>query len=113
MRQVPALVITRDYVHRDAALGDASQRLKRLIRQTRIDTRSVEHVAAMHDDIDGPVKRRLEGRHVIGEKVVAAATTLDARTHWQVEAEVRVSEEQNAYDVGHRQQATREARRGV
>ena len=55
----------------------------------------------MDDEIDVAVERGLQCRRVIDEKVVTAATSLDARPRRQIEAEVGVSEKENADAVGH------------
>ena len=61
----------------------------------------MEYVAAMHDRIELALQRRLERGEVIGEEVMAAATSHAARTLRQIEAEMGVGEEQDAAGGGH------------
>ena len=89
-------MISGDDEHGDAAFGHAPERLERLIRERGHHGRTVEHVAAVHDDVDLSVERRLKRRGVVGEKVVAAAAPLHARTHREVEPEMGVGDEQDA-----------------
>ena len=100
MRQKRALVIPRNDEHRHAAFGHAPQRLERLVCERRHNGRTVEHVAAMHDDVDLPIERRLERRRVVGQEVVTASPPLDARAHGKVEPEVGIGDEQDP-DVRH------------
>ena len=55
----------------------------------------------MHDDVDLAAQCRRERRGVVREKVVAASTSLDTRLRREVEAEVRVGEQEDAEACGH------------
>jgi hypothetical protein len=94
-------VIARHDEDWHAAFCYASQRLERLVRETRRHIRSIKHVTAMHDGIDLACQRRLERSCVVREEVVPAAPAFDARSRRQIEAEVGVSEEQNPDAGGH------------
>ena len=100
VREERALVISGNDEYRHPPLGDATQRLERLVCQRWHDRRPVEHVSAMNHDVDLAVEGRLERGRVGGEKVMAAAPPLDARPHGKVEPEVGVGHEQDM-DVRH------------
>jgi hypothetical protein len=48
----------------------------------------MEDIAAVHDHIDFTLERRLQCECVIGQEVMAATTSLDARPRGHVEAQV-------------------------
>lgn len=105
VRQKGALVISRYDEYGHAAFGHAPQRFERLVGKRRHDGRTVEHVAAVHDDVDLAIERRLQRRGVVGEKVVAAAAPLHARTHGEVEPQVGVGDQQDS-NVRHQSDTT-------
>ena len=94
-------MIARNDEHRHAEIGDAAQRLIRLIRERRQHGRPIEHVAGVHDEIDFAGERWRERGGVVGEKIIAATPPADARAHGQIEAEMRVGEEEDSDVVGH------------
>jgi hypothetical protein len=97
-----ALVIAGDDEDGYASVRDTRQRLERLIGKARYRARSVEHVPAMHDQIHFSRERGAEGRGVVGEEVMPAPPPLDPWPNGKVEAKVRIGEEKDANDVGHR-----------
>ena len=94
VRQARAFVIAGDDEDRDAALRNPTQRLECLIRHGRYHRWPIEHVACVHDEIHVTRECGLEGAGVVREKVVAATPALDTRAGWEVEAKVRVGQQQ-------------------
>jgi hypothetical protein len=88
VRETRPLVIPGHDEHRHATVRNAAQRLVRLIRDRRENSRTIEDVARVHDQIDFADKRRREGRVIVGDEVVAATSSGDARLRRKVEAEV-------------------------
>ena len=101
LRNASAFVIPGDDEDRNASVGDASQWLECLPCDARGRARAIENIAAVDDDVDVTVECRLECGRVIREKVMSAPASLDARPRRQVEAEVGVSEEEDAGASGH------------
>ena len=101
VRNAPALVIPRHHEHRNAPVGDARQWLEGLIGKAGGGPGAIEDVAAVHHDVDLSGERRRQRGRIVGEEIVATATTPDACLHRQVEAEVRVGKQENPDDVGH------------
>ena len=95
LRNSAALVVSGNDEHGDPTIGNARERLERLPGNARRDARPIEHVAAVHDEIDLLLERRFQRGQIIREEVVAAPTSLHAGTRRQVEAEVGVGEEEN------------------
>src|SRR5690606_2999901 len=65
-----------------------------------VDVGIVEHVAAMYDDVHFALQRGLQGGLVVRQEVMAAPAPRAARAAGQVEAEMRVGEEQDADGAG-------------
>jgi hypothetical protein len=101
LRDASTLVISRDDENRNAFVGDTNEWLERLPRDARRRTRPVEHVAAVNDQINVAVERGLQRGGIVCEKIVSATPTMDARPRRQIEAEVGVSEEEDADAFGH------------
>ena len=101
LRDASTLVISGDDEDRDALVGHACEWLECLPGDARWRTRAIEHVPAMNDEIDLAVEGRAERGRVVRQKVVPAATSLDARPRRQIEAEVGVGEEEDADAFGH------------
>ena len=99
-----AFVVAGDDEDRYASVRDTRQRLEGLIGQARHRPRSVEDVTAVHDEIDLAGKRRRERRGVVGQEVIPAPAPFDPLPDGEVEAQVRIGQEENANDVGHRTQ---------
>jgi hypothetical protein len=89
-------VVSRDDEDRNASVGHPAEGLERLIRECRDDPRSIEDVTGVHDDVDLARERRLERGGVVGEEVVTTPASLDPWPNWEVEAEVRVGEQENS-----------------
>lgn len=101
MRESATLVIARHDKHGNAAIGDLSQRFKRLPRDAAWRTRPVEYVSAMYDEVDIAVERGLQRGRVVGQEVVPTPSSIDAWIYRQVVAEVCVCQQQDPYDVAH------------
>ena len=101
LRNATPLVVARHDEDRNSTIGDARQRLESLPRHARRHTRAVEHVAAVHDEVDLPLERGPQRGRVVREEVVPPTPSLDARTRRQVEAEVGVREEEDADALVH------------
>ena len=101
LRNATAFVIAGDDEDRDAFVGNAGEWLECLPGDARRWTRAVEYVTAVNDEIDVAVERGLQRRRVVCEKIMAAPASLDARPRRQVEAEVGVSEKEDADAFGH------------
>ena len=106
-------MVARNDEHGDTEVGDASQGLVRLIRECRQHGRPIEHVAGVHHEIDFARECRRECGGIVGEKIVAATSPADARAHGEVEAEVRVREEENSDVVRHSSYLLRAPRRAT
>ena len=78
---------------------NAHKRLVGLVRDRRYDGRPIKHIAGVDDEIDLSSHCRLEGRGIVGEEIVASTSSARARSHWQIEAEMAVGEEEDP-DVG-------------
>jgi len=96
VRDSRSLMVARDDQHRHAALGDPAQRLERPIRDLFRRGRSIENVSAVDDDVDLSAQSRLERGVVVREEIIASTAPLYARAHRRIEAEVRISEEEDA-----------------
>jgi hypothetical protein len=70
-----------------------------LVRDAQRHTWPVEDVAAVHHEVDFARERGRERGLIVREEIVAAAPPIDARARRQVEAEVRIGEQQDA-EVG-------------
>jgi hypothetical protein len=57
---------------------------------------SIEEIATMYDAIDFVGHGSVENQFEVGEKVVASAAAFQPWTNWQVEAEVGVSQDEDA-----------------
>ena len=82
--------------HRNAAVGDASERFERLVSDGWHHQRSIEHVAAVHDEVDLAGECWLQRGRVVREEVETATAAFDPRSRREIEAEVRIGEQQNA-----------------
>src|SRR5262249_33737907 len=102
LRDAAAFVISGDDENWNPLVGHAREWLERLPGDTRRRTWAIEDVASVNDEGDVGFERRLQRRRIGREEVVSAATSLDARTRRQIEAEVGVSEEEDANAFGHR-----------
>jgi len=89
-------MVARDDQHRHAALGDPAQRLERPVRDLFRRSRPIENVSTVDDDVDLSAQSRLERGVVVCEEIIASTPPLDARSHRRIEAEVRISEEEDA-----------------
>jgi hypothetical protein len=90
------LVIPRNDENRNAAVRDGYQRIESLVSKRCRHTRTIEYVAAMDNDIHFCAECRLERSMVVAQKIVTAAPAFHAGLSGQIEAEVRVCEEQDA-----------------
>lgn len=95
MRESRSLVIARNDEHRKSQLGYASQRLVRLICDTRRHGRPIEDVAGVNDDVYLTISCRLERAMIVSEKVVSAPPSICARPHREIESQMRIREQQN------------------
>ena len=89
-------MVSRDDEDGNASVGDSTEWLERLVRECRVDLRPIEDVTRMHDDVDLTRERRLERGGVVGEEVVTTPPSLDPWPNGEVEAEVRVGEQENS-----------------
>ena len=94
-------MIAWDDEDRHATVGDAPQRFVRLIRDRWDDRRPIENVAGMHDEIDLSGHRRLERSRVVRKKIEASSPPANARPYGEIEAQVRIGEQENPDVVGH------------
>ena len=101
LRNSSALVVAGDDEDRNPTIGDTCQRLESLPRDARWNSRPVEHIATVDDQVDFTGHRGPERRLIVREKIVSSATALDTCAHRQVEPEVRVREEEDPDAVGH------------
>ena len=89
------LVVARHDEHGDARLRDASQRLQRLRGECRMHPCAVEDVPTVHDQVHVPGEGGRERQTVVGQEVAAAPPPTDPGRQRQVEAEVRVGQEED------------------
>jgi hypothetical protein len=101
VRDATPLMVPRHHVNRYAAIGDACEWLERLPHHAARRTRTVEYVAAVHDQVDITSERRLKRVGVVRKEVVTTSPSIDARVDRQVEAEVSVREQQDPDNGGH------------
>jgi hypothetical protein len=101
VRYATALVVARNNEDRNASVCNVSQRLERLPHHAARRPGAIEHVAAVNDQVDLSHERRLQRSLIVGLEVMTATPAIDTRIHGQVEAEVRVGEQQDPYDVAH------------
>jgi hypothetical protein len=85
-----ALVITWHEVHGDACISHAFEWLKRFMHEAGRHAAPVEEVAAVYDEIDLLIKRRVENALEVGKEIVTAPAALDAWALRQIETEMRV-----------------------
>jgi hypothetical protein len=95
-------VVTRDDEHRDASIGHPGERVERLIRERRDDSRPIEDVTCVHHEIDLARERRLERGGVVCEEIVTTPPSVDTWPDGQIEAEVGIGEEEDPDFVGYR-----------
>jgi hypothetical protein len=89
-------VIAGNDEDRNAAVGDATEWLESLVSSGGNDVRTIEYVAAVHDEVDLVGERRSKRGGVVREEIMTPAPALDSWTRREVEAEVGVSEEEDA-----------------
>ena len=58
--------------------------------------RTIEHVAAVHDEVDLVSERGRQSGGVVREEIMTTASPLDSRARRKVEAEVGVREKEDA-----------------
>ena len=87
--------------HRNAAIGNSLEWGICLVRDAGMWRRSIEDIAAMHDEIDVARQCRCEGRRIVGEEVESATAAPNARPDRQVEAEMGVAQKQDSDGVRH------------
>jgi len=95
-RQPPTLVVARDDDHVSAGLGRGVQRLQRLVDDRRRNPWLVKQIAAVHDHVHLARQRRLHRTVVVLQKIRPPWPPLHARTHRQVQADVRVGDQQKS-----------------
>jgi hypothetical protein len=88
-------VVSWDDENRNASIRYPAEWLERLVRECRDDLRPIEDVTRMHHDVDLARERRLERGGVVGQEVVTAPPSVDTRPNGQIEAEVRIGEEED------------------
>ena len=101
VRYSTAFMVSRYYINRYAAIGDARQWLEGLPHDAARRTRSVEYIATVYDQVDFARKRRLQSGRVVRKEVVSTSPSIDARVDRQVEAKVRISQQEDPDDVAH------------
>ena len=92
------LVIARDDEDRHTPTGDLVDGFESLVDQGRRDAGPVEDVATVYHEIDLAPQRRPERPLMVGQEIVTAPPTPNARPCGQVETKVAIGEEQNAED---------------
>ena len=95
VRDTATLVIARNDKHGHAAIGDSRQWLERLPDDVGGRSRSVEYIPAVDHDVHLACQRRMERRGIVCQEVVASPPADDARIDREVEAQVRVRDEQD------------------
>ena len=101
VRNAPALVVAGNDKDRHPAIGDSREGLERLPRDAGWHAGPVEYVSPVHHQVDVTVECALQRSVVVGEEIVTPPPALDSRAHRQVEAEVRIGEEEDADGVRH------------
>jgi hypothetical protein len=89
-------VVSWDDENRNASIRYPAEWLERLVRECRDDLRPIEDVTRVHHDVDLARERRLERGGVVGQEVVTTPPSLDPWPNGEVEAEVRVGEQENS-----------------
>jgi hypothetical protein len=89
-------VVSRDDEDGKAAIGHSAERVERLVRECRDDPRAIEDITGVHHDVDLAGERRPERGGVVRQEVVTTPPPVDTGPNRQVEAEVRIGEQQNS-----------------
>ena len=95
------LMVPRHDIDRDATIGYALERFEGLPDHATGRARAIEHIATVDHEIHFAIDRRLERGGEVREEIMPTTSSIDARVNRQVEAEVRVCEEQDPDDVAH------------
>jgi hypothetical protein len=95
MGEPRALVVTRDDEDGNAAVGDLSQGLERLIAHGRDRSWAIEDITGVHHEVDIPSQRRIEGGEIVREEVVSSPPALDAGPNEEVVPEMGIGDEEN------------------
>jgi hypothetical protein len=103
MRNPGALVVARHYDDRHARLGKRHERPERLVRERRWHLGPVEQVSPVHHHVHLARPRRRQGPLVVGQEVVASPAPPHPGLRRQIEAEMRVGQEEDpdGRRVGH------------
>jgi hypothetical protein len=95
MRKARPFVVARHDKHRHAALRHSGQWFEGLVRQTWGHLRPIKHIAAVHDNVNLTRQRRRERGLVVGQEIVTTPPAHNAWSFRQIEAEMRVREQQD------------------
>jgi hypothetical protein len=101
VRETTTLVVARHHVDRHATVCYALERFEGLPDHAARRPRPIEHIATVHNEIDFTSDCRLQRGGIVCQEVVSTSSSTDARVDRQIEAQVRIREEEDPDDVAH------------
>jgi len=89
-------MIARHDEHRDSGRSELAEGLERLMHQRVRHPWFVEHVPAVHHEVDIPGQGGGQRPQVVGEEVVTPSSAMHPGSRGMIDAEMTVGEEEHA-----------------